>query len=228
MKDVSEHISLTRVVSVGFNKCATRSLAQMFAGAGHKVVHHKLRERRLVPQRAGAIIRANLEAGRRAFEAFEDYVFYCDLMVNDGRRTYDGADAFREIIRDYPGTILLLNLRDREDWIASRLRHGHGEFARRERAARGLPDETALTEAWRAEWDARISAVRVHMADRPEQLVEFDIDNDNPADLAAALPQYGLDPQDFFDIGNSRARRMSAPMRRIKTAVAHWRPRFFG
>jgi hypothetical protein len=200
----------------------------MFARAGHRVVHHKVRDRWPVPRRAGAVIRTNLEAGRRPLETFEDYVFYCDLMVNDGRHTYDGADAFREIIQHYPGTILLLNLRDREAWITSRLRHGHGEFARREMAARGLSDEAALTEAWRTDWDARLSAVRAHMADRPGQLVEFDIDKDSPADLVAALPRYGLNPEDFHDIGNSRTRRLSPWMRRLKAEIAHRRPRFFG
>ena len=64
----------------------------MFERAGH-FVHHKVRDRWPVPRRAGAVIRANLDAGRLPLETFEDYVFYCDLMVNDGRQTYDGADA---------------------------------------------------------------------------------------------------------------------------------------
>lgn len=220
--------SLPRVVSVGFNKCATRALAQMFAKAGHRVVHHKLRDRWPVPRRAGAVIMANLEAGRRPFETFEDYVFYCDLMVNDGQRTFDGADAFREIMHYYPETILLLNLRDREAWIKSRLRHGHGEFARREMAARGFSDEASLTEAWRMDWDERILAVRAYMAERPKQFVEFDIDKDSPVDLAAALPEYNLNPADFHDIGNSRTRQLSPLMRRLKTEIANRRPRFFG
>lgn len=219
---------LPRVVAVGFNKCATRSLAQLFARAGHRTVHHKLRDRWPVPRRAGAVMRDNLAAGRKVFDSFADYTFYCDLIVNDGRTSYDGATAFREILRDYPGTILLLNLRDREAWITSRLRHGHGEFARREMAARGLPDTDALTDAWRADWDSHIAAVRAHMAGLPEQFVEFDIDRDSPEALCARLPAYGLNPADFHDVGNSRDRRLSAPMRRIKTTVAHWRPRFFG
>jgi len=227
MSDMDTHPALPRVVAVGFNKCGTRSLAQMFRAAGHRVIHHKIRDRWPIPRRIGAVMRDNLAAGRKVFDSVEDHTFYCDLMVNDGTATYEGASAFREILRDYPDTILLLNKRDREQWIASRLRHGHGEFARREMAARSLTSETALTAAWRTEWDSHLAAVRAFMADRPEHYIEFDIDEDTPEGLAARLPRYKLDPRDFADIGRTRGREMSGLLRRIKSFVAHARPRHF-
>lgn len=227
MPPSSEKAALPRVVSVGFNKCATRSLAEMFRRAGHRVIHHKVRDRWPVPRRVGAVMRDNLAAGRKVFDSIEEYTFYCDLMVNDGTTTYDGASAFREILRDYPGTILLLNLRDREAWIASRLRHGHGEFAKREMAASGAASEDDLAEIWRNAWDSHVSAVRSYMADYPAQFIEFNLDRDTAEGLAAQLPRYGLNPADFDDIGRTRDRQMSAPVKWLKRAVAHGRPRFF-
>lgn len=219
--------ALPRVVAIGFNKCGTRSLAELFRAAGHKVVHHKLREGRAVPRRIGKVMRDNLEAGRKVFDSAEDYTFYCDLIFNDGTTTWEGASAFREILRDYPDTILLLNLREREQWIASRLKHGHGEFAKRELAARGLSDLDTLTAQWRAEWDAHITAVRAFMADKPAQFIEFNFDSDAPADLAARLPAYGLRPEALPDIGRTRGRKMSPLKRLAKKLNAHLRPRFF-
>jgi len=218
---------LPRVVSVGFNKCATRSLAEMFRRAGHKVIHHKVRDRWPVPRRVGAVMRSNLDQGRKVFDGIEDYTFYCDLIVNDGATTYDGASAFREILRDYPDTILLLNLRDREAWIASRLRHGHGEFAKREMAATGAASQEELAELWRQDWDDHVSAVRTFMSDHPDQFVEFNLDHDTAEDLAAQFPRHGLNPSDFEDIGRTRDREMSVATSWLKTVVAHRRPRFF-
>lgn len=218
---------LPRVVAIGFNKCGTRSLAQLFRAAGHRVIHHKIRDRWPIPRRIGKVMRDNLEAGRPVFHSAEDYTFYCDLIYNDGRSTWDGARAFREILRDYPDTILLLNLRDREDWIASRLKHGHGEFARREMAARGLSDIESLKDQWRAEWDSHIAEVRAFMADKPDNYIEFDLDRDSARDLAARLPAYRLDPAAFHDIGRSRGRRMGPLMRLARKLNAHLRPRFF-
>lgn len=217
---------LPRVVIVGFNKCGTRSFAHLFQAAGHRVIHHKVRDRWPVPRRIGKIMRDNLAAGRKIFDSVEDYGLYCDLIHNDGRETWDGATAFREILRDYPDTILILNLRDREAWIRSRLRHGHGEFARREMAARGLTRQDDLTARWRAEWDSHIAAVRAFMRDRPAQYVEYNIETDTPEMLADRLPAYRLDPVRFQDIGRTRGEKMGPVKRALKTFVAHVRPRF--
>lgn len=172
-------------------------------------------------------MRDNLAAGRKVFESVQDYTFYSDLIISDGRMTWDGASAFREILRDYPDTILILNLRDREAWIRSRLRHGHGEFARREMAARGLTRQEDLTAAWRTDWDAHVTALRTFMQDRPDQFIEYNLDTDRPESLVSRLPAYRLDTSDFSDIGRTRGERMSPLHRQIKTVVAHLRPRFF-
>ncbi|MBK1636243.1 sulfotransferase [Rhodovulum adriaticum] len=218
-------VPLPRVVQVGFNKCGTRSLARLFEGAGHKALHHKHRPPFRKSQTAARILRDNLAAGRPALAGIEGYTFYSDLIHVTPTEYFEGNTAFRQILRDYPGTILLLNLRDREAWIASRLRHGHGEFARRAMAALNLPDQDALVAKWRADWDTQIAALRSEMADRPDQLIEFDLDRDPVEKLVAALPAYGLNPADWGDTGRSRGRRLPPPLAWAKRAWAHLRPR---
>ena len=222
----SSSAPLPRVVAIGFNKCGTRSLAELFRGAGHPVIHHKVRDRWPVPRRIGRVMKDNLAQGRKVFDSVENYTFYCDLILNDGLETWEGARAFRDILRDYPDTILLLNLRNREAWIASRLKHGHGEFAKREMQARGLSDMEALKDRWRAEWEAHLADVRGFMATHPGRYLEFNLDTDTAEDLAAWLPEYHLNPADFHDIGRSRGRKMSGVTRWLKRSVAHLRPRF--
>lgn len=216
---------LPRVVAVGFNKCGTRSLTSLFAGAGHKVIHHKLRRRFRRSRSIGRIMRENLDAGLPVLAGADDHIFYCDLIYSTPSGTFDGNSAFREILRDYPDTILLLNFRDREEWIRSRLRHGHGEFARREMQARGLSDEKALCEAWRREWDTHLAAVRAFMADRPGQLIEFDLDNDPVESLIDGLPEFGLSSADWQDVGRTRGRRRHPVVAAAKRLLALNRPR---
>ena len=222
---------LPKVVAIGFNKCATRSLARLFAGSGHVALHQKLtprspfawisRDRR----KLGGIMRANLEVGRPVFAGFDHAVFYGDLIDSNRRVSFDGNGLFREILRDYPTTILLLNWRDRDDWIRSRLQHGHGEFAAREQRVRGLGGQDELCAVWCAEWDAHLAAVRSFMVDRPGQLVEFNIDTDPIEALIARLPAYGLRPEHYGDIGRSRGRRLPAWLQAAKRSWAHHRPR---
>ncbi len=216
---------LPRVVAIGFNKCATRSLARLFARSGHAAVHQKLPGRWRRRRKLGGIMRANQLAGRPVFSGVEQFVFYGDLIDSNRRGTFDGNSLFREILRDYPDTILLLNWRDREDWIRSRLRHGHGEFAAREQRLRGLASQGALCEEWRQEWEHHLAAVRAFMADRPSQLVEFNIDTDPIAGLIQRLPAYRLQATHFEDIGRSRGRRVPAWIEAAKAWIAHHRPR---
>ena len=191
---------LPRVVLVGFNKCGTRSFTRLFSKAGHKAIHRKIREPWQWRRNAAHMMRQNLAAGRKVFAGLEGYTFYSDLLYQTHNDCFEGFRCFREILRDYPDTILVLNLRDREDWIRSRMRHGHGEFATRVMRQRGLDGLEALAAAWRRDWDEHVADVRRYMADRPEQLVEFNLVNR----LVQRVPAYGLRAEDWDDVGRSR------------------------
>ena len=217
--------SLPKVVAVGFNKCATRSLALLFARSGHRAVHQKLPQRWRLRRKLGGIMRANCQVGRPVFSGIENYTFYGDLIDSSRHFTFDGNSLFREILADYPDTILLLNWRDQDAWIRSRLTHGHGEFAAREQRLRGLATEEDLVAQWRQEWDGHLAAVRSFMADRPRQLLDFNIDQDRIESLIARLPAYGLRAEHFMDIGRSRGRQLAPWLAWSKAWLSRHRPR---
>lgn len=220
---------LPRVVAIGFNKCATRSLARLFSSSGHSAIHQKLPSRGILglhgQRKLGGIMRSNVEAGRPVFEGIQDHVFYGDLIDSNRQSTFDGNSYFREILHDYPGTILILNWRDREDWIRSRLQHGHGEFAAREKRLRHLETLEELCQQWREEWDRHLRDVRSYMTAYPGQLIEFNIDTDPVEALVAALPAYGLRSEHYGDIGRSRGRKIPAWLHAAKRWLSHNRPR---
>jgi hypothetical protein len=220
-------VTLPRVVQIGFHKCGTRSLERLFQGAGHRIVKYKLRRPFRRSRNAGLLIRENLKAGRKVFAGMEDHTFYADLIYQTESESFEPIRCFREILRDYPDTILLLNVRKREDWIRSRLNHGHGEFARRVMRQRGLTSTEVLADSWREEWDTHLAEVRAFMATRPDQLVEFDLDDAGSVDeLVARLQDYRLSADDWGDIGRTRGVRRHPLMRRLKQWWAHtrWRP----
>ena len=218
--------ALPRVVQIGFHKCGTRSLERLFRGAGHPVVKYKLRRPFRRSRNAALLMRQNLERGRKAFAGFEDQVFYADLIYQTESDSFEPIRHFREILRDYPDTLLLLNLRDREDRIRSRLKHSHGEFAQRVMRQRNIDSIEKLAESWREEWDAHLADVRAFMADRPGQLVEFDIDADSVEALVERLPAYGLHMEDWDDVGRTRGVRRNPLVEKLKKFWAHvrWRP----
>jgi hypothetical protein len=224
--DLDARASLPRVVQIGFHKCGTRSFQQLFERAGHNVVQHKLRRPFRRSRNAALLIRENLRAGRKVFAGMEDYTFYAGLIYQTEKESFEPIHHFREMLRDYPDTILLLNVRNREDWIRSRLRHGHGEFAKRVMRQRGIEDPKELAELWRRDWDTHLADVRTFMADRPEQLVEFDLDTGSPQELVGRLSAYGLKAADWGDVGRTRGVRRNPVIAKLRGLWAHirWRP----
>jgi hypothetical protein len=225
-RDLEQRDRLPRVVQIGFHKCGTRSFQRLFEGAGHKVVQHKLRAP-LRPSRNAALqMRENLRAGRRIFAGMEHHTFYAGLIYQTEAESFEPIRHFREIMRDYPDTILLLNLRNREDWIRSRLKHGHGEFAKRVMRQRGIENAEQLADTWRQDWDSHIAEVRAFMADRPAQLVEFNLDTDRVEDLVERFAAYGLRQEDWGDIGRTRGVRRNPVLEKLRRWWAHvrWRP----
>lgn len=198
--------TLPKVFQVGFNKCATRSLTELFARSGHLAAHHKFKPRFGRNRNIAELVRTNVATGRKMFAGFDQYVFYADLMIQTRSETYEVYKDFRRVLEDYPGTILLLNYRDREDWIRSRLKHGHGTFCEMVMEANGFSTRDECADFWRADWDAHLADVRAAMVDRPEQLVEYNIDTQTVDDLVAALPAYKLNPTALDDIGRTRGR----------------------
>lgn len=216
--------TLPRVALIGFNKCATRSFANLFEAAGHGSVHHKIR-RVFKTTNIAKLIKENLDNQRKFFSGIEDYTFYGDMIYQSEQECFEAYLHFREILRDYPDSILLLNTRNREDWIRSRVNHGHGEFLARTMRAHGFKTRAECEDYWRGLWDGHLSDVRAHMADRPGQLIEFNIDTDDIAEFVKKLPQYHLDPDDWGDHGRSRNRNRSSVFYKLKKLWSHIRPR---
>jgi hypothetical protein len=218
--------TLPKVVLVGFNKCATRSFANLFAAAGHPSVHHKIRSL-FRSVNLAKVVQQNLQAGKKAFDSIDGYTLYGDLIYQSETECFEAYLHFREILRDYPGTILLLNLRDREDWIRSRANHGHGEFMARTMRANGFNTAEECKDYWRRQWDSHIQDVRTYMAEFPGQLIEFNIDTDNISQLVEALPAYKLQALAWKDQGRSRSRNHNSLLNRLKKAWSHIRPRSY-
>jgi len=211
-------MSLPKVVLIGFNKCATRSFARLFEAAGHPTLHNKLRQPFRKSINVARLMMENETIGARIFDGVEGFTFYCDLVHVTAETYYEGGMAFRTIASDYPDALFILNLRDREDWIRSRLRHGHGEFAERTQRALHLNSRDSVADYWRRLWDQHLADVRRFAAEHPGRVVEFNVDTDNIADLCAALPAYHLDPQVWADEGRSRG----ITRNRASAALASW------
>ena len=138
-----------KVFFIGFNKCGTRSFTWLFREAGLKA-YHGSDEDPLHTQ-----IPRNIELGRRSLSGFENYDAYSDSE----KLSY----SFREIDKDYPNSRFVLNTRNINRWIVSRLNHGEGKYVE---FMNGFEGKNLAWHEWAEVW-------RTHFIEHESQVTEY-------------------------------------------------------
>ena len=111
-----------RIFQIGFNKCGTVSLSRFFAENGVPAVHYdKGRLGRTMEQRYRQGKPLIDEEIYSRFRFFSDFEFF---DMDTGKHFSGHKELWRELDDQYPDSLFILNVRNRDDWIRSRLRHG--------------------------------------------------------------------------------------------------------
>jgi hypothetical protein len=183
---------MNKIFQIGFNKCATTSLSHLFEECSVPSL-------RSVHWDSGHLARrilSNHRDGLPLLQGYEDAVFFSDMEAfyrEDGRLrwVFIPEILFRELDRQYPGSKFILNVRDVDAWIASRLRHStmfdeQGNRYEDESRRRmyfdqhmecfGLSREQVV-QKWRDDFESHVAQVKEHFEGRGDLLV-YDIDRD--------------------------------------------------
>ena len=189
-----------KVFQIGFNKCGTRSLHHLFESAGYKCAHWE----------KGAIARdigKSMTEGAEPLLAWPDVVLFSDMELLLPRKFghFEGAKQFAYLHKCFPDAKFILNKRDVEDWLFSRLDHNRGTYARNYRKHYELTSTRELFDHWRRDWEDHFSAVRSYFAPFPGTLFEFDIKND-PIDKLKEFfaPHLDLSKDEWAKIRSSK------------------------
>ena len=119
---------LPKIFVLGFNKCGTRSFAEVFERSGIGCVHwDSNRLARYIAKDINEYGIINLD------KYYPGSNSYCDIIsspisANDPIDIVEGIEFFEQIYSSYPDAYFILNTRHVEDWILSRLRHERGRF----------------------------------------------------------------------------------------------------
>ncbi len=188
----------TRIFQIGYNKCGTRSLYRFLQRSGIASAHFN---RGLLAD----AMAENIKAGRKPLTGNVDrYVAYTDVQHITRDRAIEGVHFFRELYAYYPNSYFILNTRDKEGWLRSRLNHGAGAYVRRYSRALGLPEDGSVLKVWAEEWDRHHADVQAFFADKPGRLLVFDIKNDSPQTVVDFLaPDFLTRVEDFRHEGDT-------------------------
>src|SRR5262245_6163956 len=106
-----------RIFLIGFNKCGTTTIHRYFVANGIKSIHWY--KGRLARRIFCNIARGDpLLTGYESFEAFTDM----EYLDHHGAYHLEAYKLFPYFAVQYPDSTFVLNIRDRESWIRSRLR----------------------------------------------------------------------------------------------------------
>lgn len=190
-----------RIFLVGFNKCGTTSFHDFFRANGIASVHWRGNSL------AMAMHRQRLSGQRPLLAGLEQWTAYTDLIClpgspwgrsnSDGMPVIEACTYFRELHRDYPDALFVLNTRDPFAWIRSRLQHDQGRFAAAYLAAlagEGITTEAQLCQRWLRDWHGHHSAVLEYFHQQaPEHLLVFHLEHTPHQELMRFLaPHFTL------------------------------------
>jgi hypothetical protein len=162
------------VFFIGFNKCGTRSLAKYLSDSGAATYHGGVH----IDSHVSILL--NIVRRTPCLQGFDQFDAYLDVGAIQSQ--------FRQLDRDYPGSKFVLNTRDVDHWIISRLNHVDGRYVQFMNLFYGVDlTWTEWADRWRTEFIEHHRAVTSHFESRPKDYLRFDIETDSIADLMAFL-----------------------------------------
>ena len=191
-----------RYFQIGFHKCGTKSLHRFFERAGIASVHND-------NGRLALTMAANLRNGRPILTGYERFQAFHAMGYLRPHVHVEMYKRWKTILEQVPEARFILNVRDVDRWIVSRLNmaalggfrwgrpsRGFGPpwdrpprgllervepFAERYRRHYRLADLDEVIAHWRADWRRHIDAVRAGVP--AGRLLVFDIESDSPLAL---------------------------------------------
>jgi hypothetical protein len=174
-----------KIFQIGFNRCGTRTIHEYFRANGVASVHWN-------SGRLATRMFKNLADGHTLLAGYESYDAFTDMEFLDGKRYLAGYKLFAELAQQYPDAVFILNTRDREAWIRSRLAHRNGEYAARFKSCLGIDSDERLADAWRADWDEHHERVVRYFASAAHRFLLCRIETDLPHVLDDGIPELNL------------------------------------
>ena len=184
-----------KIFIIGPNRCCTATLHAFFERQGLKSFHWKKGVLNLALEIEN---RKNSPDDLREF--LSNWTVYSDFIYLDEDRVIENNRLFRTYADLFPEAYFILNDRDVDRWVESRLRHRDGQFLARYLAATGLTEESAVAR-WRAEFIEHRDAVLSFFQGHPRFLHFYTDKADRklflqPGDLAPLIdmlsPDYRL------------------------------------
>lgn len=186
-----------KIFIIGFNRCGTRTLHHFFKDNGLGAIHWDCDN--LVNTFEKNIKRNKklLDGGRTVKPSvsteglYSKCIVFSDMTRHDDNK--DAKDYYKRLDQDYPGSKFILNIRNVDDWIASRKKHCNGLIVNKLKKYHNC-SLNELENKWKEMFNEHTNQVLEYFKDRPDDLLVFDINTNTVDDVVNFFePYYNLD-----------------------------------
>jgi hypothetical protein len=205
----------SKIFQIGFNKCGTRTIHRFFQANGFASVHWD-------SGRLALAIYKNLTNGQNPVLGYEQFSVFTDMESVTRQFAFEAYKLFPALAQSFPDALFILNTRDREDWIRSRLQHGNGHYARLWKSVIGTDDDNILIDTWRADWDRHHERVEEFFSRGSTPYLKFDIAKDSPDLLAQYFPGREFHASKYAVVGKTSPAQNARAAKPTPGARATW------
>lgn len=176
-----------KIFQIGFNKCGTASLHHFFKKNGLISAHF---ENGLLAE----TIFSNAENNKPLLSGIEQFDAYTDMeCITQYSYKYVAETYFKQLYEQYPDSIFILNTRNVEKWLSSRVKHNKGSYLTRYRCIMDVQSHE-IVEHWRKEYTEHISEVLDFFSDKPtSNFYHLKLDENGISDMGEYLSSVGFD-----------------------------------
>lgn len=194
------------IFQIGFNKCATMTLHTFFIKNNLKSLHWLLNDNKTPIDN---IIINN----KNKYNELIKNEHYTTLNLLDGIDEYNVFTDSEEIRKNfkllekiYPEAKFILNIRDVNEWVCSRLNHQNGNYTKYlNNVNKTNYTNEEFIKIWKNEWIEHCDDVINYFENKKDKLLIYDIDKDNFDKIINFLPKNNLK---YFDIHAHDTKKM--------------------
>jgi hypothetical protein len=173
------HLDNLLIFQIGFNKCGTRSLYNFFSKNGIPSLHWEK------GQIARSMFKNSRQGKKLISSCYRKINFFSDMEdINNNSLCYVAQDLFKKLAEQYPNAYFILNTRNKEKWIQSRINHRN--YLKKVVNILNITPEQVINK-WGNDWDNHLANVRSFFKDTPDRLVEYNIETEDINKISAFL-----------------------------------------
>ena len=191
-----KRLKKTKIFVIGFNKTGTSTLHYYFKNNNIPSIHWGDNNGNLAKR-----MKKNFDNNKKLLEGVDEYQCYTDMECQKPF-IYAHIEYFKLLHKQYPKSKFILNIRDVDNWIKSRLKHKSGKYANYIMKKFKL-NKQELINKWKNDFKIHVNNV-INFFKNKGNLLIFNIENDKPDIINKFINEYNLNTDLYIHRNKSK------------------------